>query len=632
MSFVHAMHAPDRGDAATRRALTLGALGVVFGDIGTSPLYAFKQAFTPPYGVALNEPNVLGMLSLIFWTLMVTVTIKYVIVMLRADNQGEGGVLSLSTLVDGATRSWRLWGPVAALGILGAALFFGDGILTPAISVLSAVEGVTVVAPQLERAVVPVTMAILAVLFAVQRKGTARVGRVFGPIIVVWFLTLGLLGLVHIVKMPHVLTALNPLCAVEFFTNNGWQGFIVLSAVFLVVTGGEALYADLGHFGRIPIRNAWLQLVLPALTLNYLGQGALVLQDPGAIRNPFYLLAPPWLIIPLIVLATAATIIASQAVISGVFSVTRQAMNLGYLPRLRVMHSSAASAGQIYVPAANWLTLFGTLVLVLTFQSSGALASAYGIAVSATMLLAGVLVTVLAYVRYPKRRFLLMPLLLILGGVDLTFFVSNSLRAVDHGWVPLAIAAVVCLLMYTWRDGRKSVNWEMTHRQMPLPEFLRILEERPPTRTLGTAVYLTNEASTIPPALVQHLKFHGVLHERVIILTFVRLDMPRVRQEERVQWEELAGGVYKVMARYGFMEQPNTVSALKLADRAGLPYEADTTCYVVGRTTPFVSASKGMMLWRKRLYALMARNTRVGYEYFGVPAHRLLEVGSQVHI
>lgn len=618
--------------AASHRALTLGALGVVFGDIGTSPLYAFKQAFTPPYGVAVNEANVLGTLSLIFWTLMMTVTIKYVIVMLRADNQGEGGVLSLSALVGSSARSWKLWGPVSAIGIIGAALFFGDGILTPAISVLSAVEGVTVAAPQLERLVVPVTLLILAVLFAVQRKGTERVGRVFGPIIVVWFVTLAALGLIQIVKTPHVLSALNPLSAIDFFAENGAKGFVVLSAVFLVVTGGEALYADLGHFGRIPIRNAWLQLVLPALTLNYLGQGALVLADPEAIRNPFYLLAPSWLLIPMIVLATAATIIASQAVISGVFSVTRQAMNLGYLPRLRVLHSSAAAAGQIYVPAANWLTFLGTVVLVLAFQSSGALAGAYGIAVSATMLLAGFLAIMLAYARYPARRFVLIPLLLIISAVDLTFFASNALRALDDGWVPLAVATVVSLLMYTWRDGRKNLNWETARRQMPVSEFVRILADRPPTRTLGTAVYLTNEASTIPPALVQHLKFHGVLHERVIILTFARLNIPRVAQDQRVEWEELTAGVYKVVARYGFMEQPDTVSALRQADRAGLPYEPDTTCYVVGRTTPFVTTRAGMAIWRKRLYALMARNTRVGYEYFGVPSNRLLEVGSQVQL
>jgi KUP system potassium uptake protein len=622
----------SHSERSTRRALTLGALGVVFGDIGTSPLYAFKQAFTPPYGVALTAANVMGMLSLIFWTLIITVTLKYVLVMLRADNQGEGGVLSLSSLTATATSNSRLWGPIAAIGILGAALFFGDGILTPAISVLSAVEGVTLVAPTLDGVVVPITVVILVALFAVQRNGTDRVGRVFGPVIVLWFVTLGVLGLLQIAKMPEVLTALNPLHAIAFFAGNGVHAFIVLSAVFLVVTGGEALYADLGHFGRAPIRNAWLQLVLPALTLNYLGQGALVLQDTDAMRNPFYLLAPSWLLLPLIVLATAATIIASQAVISGVFSVTRQAMNLGYLPRLRVLHSSSASAGQIYVPAANWLTFVGTVALVLGFQSSSALAGAYGIAVSATMLLAGILVTLLAWVRYPQHRFVVVPVLLVISAFDLMFFASNALRALDDGWVPLTIAIVICSMMYTWRDGRKALNWEVARHQMPLPEFLRILSERPPLRTLGTAIYLTNEASTIPPALVQHLKFHGVLHERVIILTFARLNQPRVPQEERVQWQELTEGVFKVVARYGFMEQPHTVGALRMADRAGLAYEPDTTCYVVGRTTPLVTARKGMTRWRKRLYALMARNTRVGYEYFGVPSHRLLEVGSQVQL
>jgi KUP system potassium uptake protein len=541
-------------------------------------------------------------------------------------------VLSLSSLVAGAMRDARWWDPVAAIGILGAALFFGDGLLTPAISVLSAVEGVSVAAPQFEPMVVPITVAILAGLFAVQRKGTERVGRVFAPIIVLWFVTLGALGVIQILEAPRVLTALNPLAAINFFLNNGVQGFVVLSAVFLVVTGGEALYADLGHFGRIPIRNAWLHFVLPALTLNYLGQGALVIQNPNAIGSPFYLLAPSWLLIPLIVLATAATIIASQAVISGVFSVTRQAMNLGYLPRLRVLHSSPSSAGQVYVPAANWFTFAGTLVLVLSFQSSSALAGAYGIAVSATMLLAGLLVTLLVYVRFPTRRLVLIPLMALIGVVDLIFFASNALRAVDDGWVPLSIAAVISMLMYTWRDGRRDLNWEMAHRQMPLSEFQRILDEHSPTRTLGTAVYLTNEATAIPPALVQHLRFHGVLHERVIILTFARLNAPRAVQDERVAWEEIAPGVYKLIARYGFMEQPDTVSALKLAARTGLAYEPNTTCYVVGRRTVCVSDSKGMALWRKRLYVLMARNTRVGYEYFGVPSHRLLEVGSQVKI
>src|SRR3954453_4556894 len=416
MAIAQTFHASAiKGESSRRRALTLGALGVVFGDIGTSPLYAFKQAFTPPYGVVVSEANVIGMLSLIFWTLIMTVTLKYVIVMLRADNQGEGAVLSLISLGAGTIRNSRLWEPVAAIGILGAALFFGDGILTPAISVTSAVEGLAVLAPRFEHVIVPATIVILAVLFAVQRKGTERVGQVFGPVIVVWFATLALLGILQIVQAPHVLTSLNPWCAVRFFANNGWQGFVVLSAVFLVVTGGEALYAGLGHFGRVPIRNGWLQLVLPALTLNYLGQGALVLQDPSAMRNPFYRLAPSWLLIPMIVLATAATIIASQAVISGVFSVASQALNLGYLPRLRIVHSSAAAIGQIYVPSVNWVLLVGSVLLVVGFGSSESLAGAYRIAVSATMLLAGIMILVFGYIHQREHRVATLTLLVAIS-------------------------------------------------------------------------------------------------------------------------------------------------------------------------------------------------------------------------
>jgi KUP system potassium uptake protein len=623
---------PDARGGATRthRTLTLGALGVVFGDIGTSPLYAFKQCFSPPHGVPLSEANVLGILSLIFWTLIAIVSIKYVIVMLRVDNQGEGGVLSLSALVSASTRNWKLWEPLAVVGIVGAALFFGDGILTPAISVLSAVEGITVVAPRLEHAVVPATLLILTSLFAVQRKGTERVGRVFGPIVLLWFVALAALGVLHIATTPHVLTALNPLHAVEFFAHSGLAGFLVLSAVFLVVTGAEALYADLGHFGRIPIRNAWFRLVLPALTLNYLGQGALVLAHPEAIRNPFYLLAPDWMLLPLIVLATAATIIASQAVISGLFSVARQAINLGFLPRLQVLHSSATSFGQIYVPAANWTTFAGTVLLVLAFRSSSALAGAYGIAVSATMVLAGLLVALHAYSTSPERRHWLMPALACITLMDVAYFASNVLRAFDSGWVPLLVAGTIGVLMYTWRDGRRSVYWSIARRQVPAVEFLQSLCARPPMRTLGTAVYLTDEANAIPPALVEHLRVHGVIHERVVILTFVPVNAPRISDEERVIVTEVGQDIRRVTARYGFMEQPNTVLALRSADHLGLPYEPDSTYYVVGRTTPFVTSKKGMAIWRKRLYALMARNIRLSYDYFGVPSHRLLEIGTRV--
>ena len=623
--------ASDHSPSANVQTLTLGALGVVFGDIGTSPLYAFKQCFTSDQGVALNQSNVLGILSLIVWSLVVVISLKYVIIMLRADNRGEGGVLALSTLVSGCTPKWRLWTPVSTIGILGAALFFGDGMLTPAISVLSAIEGVSVAAPTLEAWVLPVTVLILAVLFAVQRSGTAKVGAVFGPVIIVWFLTLGVLGLMHITNTPHVLSALNPEHAVEFFAANGVKGFLVLSAVFLCVTGGEALYADMGHFGRIPIRNAWFRLVMPALVLNYLGQGALVLQDPEAIRSPFYLLAPPWFLAPLILLATAATIIASQAVISGVFSVATQAMNLGYLPRLRVLQSSESAIGQVYVPAANWIVFAGTLLLVLGFQSSDALASAYGIAVSATMLLAGALVLVTPpSLRMPRT--LLLFLLVLLSIVDLAFFSSNIVRAWEGGWIPIAIAGVIFVILSTWREGRRQLNWTVGRQQIPLNEFTRHLHDSPPERAAGVAVYLTNEASTIPLSLVQQLRFHRFLHERVIILTFVRTETPRVPHETRLSCDILWTGIYRITARYGFIERPDTVAVLRAAERLGIEYEPDITFYVVGRTTPVVTNKKGLSMWRKRLYALLARNTRVGYEYYRVPSHRLLEIGAQIEI
>ena len=614
------------------RALTIAALGVVFGDIGTSPLYALRQCFTGPDGVPLTQADVLGVLSLIFWSLIVVVSIKYVLVMLRVDNRGEGGVLALSALLGNATRNWRLWQPVAAAGMLGAALFFGDGLLTPAISVLSAVEGVAVAQPDLQQFVVPLTVGILIALFAVQSKGTGAVGRVFGPIITVWFLVLGALGTVQIFHAPSVLEALNPWHAVQFFAANGWQGFVTLSAVFLAVTGGEALYADLGHFGRVPIGHAWFRLVLPALTLNYFGQGALLLRDPAAIQNPFYLMAPTWLLAPLIVLATAATIIASQAVISGVFSVASQALNLGYLPRLRIVQSSPAAIGQIYVPAVNWLLLAGTVLLVVGFGSSEALAGAYGIAVSATMLLAGIMIVVFGYIRQREHRVAMLSLLVAICLVDLAFFCANSLRVFEGGWIPLAIGLGAYTLMATWREGRRLLNWNVAREQLSTADFLKVLEREPPHRVAGTAVYLTSEASAIPRSLMQQVRLQGSLHERSIILTFVRTEVPRLTRDERVAVETVAPGIYRVTARYGFMEQPDAVAALRLADEQDLTFEPASTVYVVGRNTPIVTGRKTMAMWRKRLFAVMVRNSQVAYRYFGVPTHRLLEVGGQTEL
>ena len=614
------------------RALTVAALGVVFGDIGTSPLYALRQCFTSPGGVTLTHANILGVLSLIFWSLLVVISIKYVVLTLRVDNRGEGGVLALSALLGNATRNWRFWQPVAVAGMLGAALFFGDGVLTPAISVLSAVEGVAVASPGLQQFVVPLTVAILIALFAVQRKGTGAVGRVFGPIIIAWFVALGVLGLVHIVQVPAVLAALDPLHALRFLTTNRWPAFVTLSAVFLAVTGGEALYADIGHFGRVPISRAWFRLVLPTLTLNYFGQGALLLRDAAAIQNPFYLLAPAWLLVPLIVLATAATIIASQAVISGVFSVASQALNLGYLPRLRILQSSATAIGQIYVPSVNWTLMLGTALLVIGFGSSEALAGAYGIAVSATMSLAGIMMVALTFLQQRRHRIALLTLLVAISIVDLAFFCSNALRVTEGGWIPIVTALGVYTLMATWREGRRLLNWTVAREQTSTADFIKGLERDPPNRVPGTAVYLTGEASIIPRPLIQQVRLQRSLHERSIVLTFVRAEVPRLTPEERVAVATLAPGIFRVVARYGFMEQPDAVAALRLADEQGLKFDPGSTMYVVGRNTPIVTGKRTMAMWRKRLFALMARNSQVAYRYFGVPTHRLLEVGGQTEL
>ena len=614
------------------RALTIAALGVVFGDIGTSPLYALRQCFTAQNAVPLTVANVFGVLSLIFWSLIIVISLKYVVLMLRVDNRGEGGVLALSTLLGNASRNWRLWQPIASAGLLGAALFFGDGILTPAVSVLSAVEGLTVVEPQMQRFVVPLTLLILAALFAVQKRGTGVVGRVFGPIILVWFITLGVLGVIHIVQVPSVAYALNPIYAVRFFVQNGWLGFVTLSAVFLAVTGGEALYADLGHFGRVPIRNAWFRLVLPALMLNYLGQGALLVSHPNAIQNPFYLLAPSWLLVPLILLATAATIIASQAVISGIFSVASQALNLGYLPRIRILQSSASAIGQIYVPAANWLLLAGTVLLVIGFGSSAALAGAYGIAVSATMALAGIMLVVRCYIQQRKYRIATLTLLGAITVIDLAFFCSNSLRLFEGGWIPILSAAIAYAIMTTWREGRRLLDWAIATGQPPARDFLKALESDPPHRVPGTAVYLTSEASAIPRPLTQQVQFQRTLHERVVILTFVRAEVPRLDMEERIDLQTLAPGIYRLFARYGFMEQANALAALRLAEEKGLTFEPADTIYIVGRNSPIVTRKKDMSMWRKRLFSLMARNSEPAYQYFGIPTHRLMEFGTRTEL
>lgn len=622
--------ADTRSDA--QRKLLVVALGVVFGDIGTSPLYAFRECLNPEHGIAVSEGNILGLLSLIVWSLVLIISIKYVAIVLRADNRGEGGVLALSTLLSSASSNWRLWAPVSAVGVFGAALFFGDGFITPAISVLSAMEGLAVATPQLEHFILPGALIILTALFLVQRRGTGAMGRMFGPVTLAWFVTLALLGIRWVITKPDVVFAINPLYAVRFFIDNGAAAFVTLASVFLAVTGGEALYADMGHFGRAPIRRGWFLIVLPALVLNYFGQGALLLENPRAIVNPFYLMAPSWLLPPLIVLATAATVIASQAVISGVFSITRQALNLGYLPRLRVLHSSEQEIGQVYVPTLNWMLFAGTMTLIIVFQSSSALAGAYGIAISSTMLIDSILVILLLRVRREPQRRLVMAALGFIVAVEAAFFLSNLLKFDDGGWLPIAVAILAYVLMTTWQEGRRTLNWLVAKEQMPVRDFLALIEREPPHRVAGTAVYLASEAGGMPRALLNNLKFNRVLHQRNVLLTFVRPEVPFVQPENRVEIQSLGPGLCRVIARYGFMESPNVIAALRAAEEAGVPYEPEQTVYVVGRENPVFATGSGMPLWRKRLFAFMGRNSQLAAIHFGVPSHRLLEVSSQVRL
>ncbi|HEY6641547.1 potassium transporter Kup [Povalibacter sp.] len=632
MSSRSAPDSPATDRPVAQNKLVLTALGVVFGDISTSPLYALRECFSPDHGIAVDKTNVLGLLSLILWSLILVISVKYVTIVLRADNRGEGGVLALSTLLSNASRDWRVWGPVSAVGLFGAALFFGDGFITPAISVLSAMEGLTVATPRLEHFVVPGAMAILMLLFLVQKRGTGAMGRMFGPVTLVWLITLALLGIRWIVTAPGVLEAINPWHAVLFFAHNGVAGFLVLASVFLAITGGEALYADMGHFGRAPIRRGWFWIVLPALTLNYFGQGALLLAHPEAISNPFYNMAPGWLLPPLIVLATAATVIASQAVISGVFSVTRQALNLGYLPRLSIEHSSEHEIGQVYVPVVNWVLFIGTITLVLVYQSSSALAGAYGIAISSTMLIDGILVIMLLRVRKEPHQNFYIGVLSFIVAIEFAFFVANTFKLDDGGWLPVVAAVIVYVLMSTWQEGRRTLNWLIAREQMPVHDFMALIEKDPPHIVDGTAVYLASEAGGMPRALLNNLRFNRVMHQRNILLTFVRPEIPYVAPEERIEVLTLSPTLCRVIARYGFMETPNVVATLRAAEEKGIAYEPDHTVYVVGRENPVFATGSGMPLWRKRIFAYMGRNSQLAAIHFGVPSHRLLEVSSQVRM
>jgi KUP system potassium uptake protein len=614
-------------------ALTIAAIGIVFGDIGTSPLYAMKQAFGSTYGLAATPDNVLGVLSLMFWSLIVVVTLKYVVFMLRADNRGEGGIMALLALVLRATsRGSRLRWLLMSLGLFGAALFYGDAIITPAISMLSAIEGLEVATPALQPVVVPVTIALLVALFLFQHKGTARVGALFGPITGLWFAVLALLGVVNIAQQASVLSALNPEHGVAFFARNGWAGFFVLGAVVLVITGTEALYTDMGHFGKTPIRLAWSVYVLPALALNYFGQGALILHDPSALAHPFYHMAPEWALYPLVGLATAATIVASQAVISGAYSLTRQAIQLGYCPRLEVFHTSESEIGQVYMPWINWALLAAVIALVLGFGSSSNLAGAYGIAVTGTMAIDTLLAFFLITRLWGWPRWIAVPLLVFFLTIDLSFFAANAIKIVHGGWFPILVAAVLFVLLSTWRRGRVLLMRRLAPGAIAVEPFIESISLHPPARVPGTAVFLTAATEGVPHALLHNLNHNKVLHERIVLLTVHTRDEPHVPDEERIEVRELGESFYRVIVYYGFKDEPDIPRALALSRAHGLEFSMMETSFFLSRQTLIPTGGEGMAVWREKLFAVMSRNASSATGFFNIPANRVVELGTRIEI
>ncbi|EML1063958.1 potassium transporter Kup [Acinetobacter nosocomialis] len=614
-------------------AMTLGALGVVFGDIGTSPLYAFTQCFHTSHNVPINEANVLGILSLIFWALMIVVSLKFSMLIMRADNHGEGGILALLAL----NMHNKQIGPkvrfgLITIGLFGASLFFGDGIITPAISVLSAVEGLSVATPIFTPYVIPITIVILIGLFMIQKKGTGSVGRFFGPIMLLWFFSIGFIGLSHIIKNPFILNMLNPYWALPFIENNPVTAFVVMGAVVLTITGGEALYADMGHFGRKPIQLAWFLVALPCLVLNYAGQGALILQNPQAIDNTFFMMVPKIALYPMIALATAATVIASQAVISGVFSMARQAIQLGYLPRFAIDHTSESEIGQIYIPALNWMLLGMIISLVLMFQSSANLGSAYGIAVTLTMFCDTILVAFIMYHlwKWPSWVMLLVAIPLLIP--DLLFIASTSLKIVDGGWFPLMMGAITFIIMATWRRGRELLLNKLQNDTMPLDLFIKSLESSA-YMVSGTAVFMTSSPKVVPHALLHNLKHNKILHERNILITINTRDIPYVDESERIDVEVLDKHFLRVIAYYGFKEQPNVPQALEQAlTKLNQPYNIMDTSFFVSRERVIHNVGDGIVSWREKLFISMQLNTSPASDFFQIPANRVVEMGSQVEI
>jgi KUP system potassium uptake protein len=606
----------------------------VYGDIGTSPLYALRECFTGRHGLPPTPDNVIGVLSLIFWSLIIVVTLKYLALIMRADNRGEGGILALTALF-GSIRDIKLGGrrPLFIIfGLFGAALLYGDGMITPAVSVLSAVEGLNVATPVFAPYVVWISIAVLVALFLFQRTGTGWVGSMFGPVMIVWFAVIALLGLVELTREPHILRAVNPLHAARFFADNGWRGFVVLGSVFLCVTGGEALYADMGHFGRRPIRFAWYGIVFPALLLNYFGQGALLLGEPAAAENPFFHLAPGWATLPLVLLATMAAVIASQAIITGAFSLTAQAVQLGYAPRLTIRHTSAKTMGQIYVPAINWMLLAACVGLVLGFRTSSNLAGAYGVAVTGTM----TITTFLAHRVMTRIWKWPAPLALLVAGlflsVDLSFLGANLLKIPNGGWFPLLIGAAGYLLLSTWQRGRQVLQQRLSEIAVPLPLLLGDIAAEPPVRVAGTAIFMTAQPEGVPYTLLHNLRHNHVLHERVIFLTIRSLEIPRVAEDERVTVEPITDGFYRVTGLYGFMEEPDVLQVIERCRAMGLNILVDATTFFIGRETLLATDRPGMPIWREKLFAVMSRNTPRITTSFNVPAEQVIEIGAQIEL
>jgi KUP system potassium uptake protein len=611
-------------------ALAIGAIGVVFGDIGTSPLYALKEIFNGHHPIPLTPENILGLLSMVFWAIMVLVSIKYVAIIMRADNRGEGGSLALLALITSRQNpAWLSWF-LTMLGIFAAALFYGDSMITPAISVLSAVEGLEIIAPTLKDFVIPVTVIVLTGLFMIQKRGTGLVGMFFGPVMIVWFTVLAGLGINQIFKHPEVLVALNPYYALQFIYEYPKLAFFALSAVVLAVTGGEALYTDMGHFGRSPIRLAWFGFVMPALVLNYFGQGALLLHNPQAIRNPFYMLAPEWALIPMIALSTIATVIASQAVISGAFSVARQAVQMGLLPRMGIIHTSGKEEGQIYVPFTNWTLYIAVVALVIGFKSSSNLAAAYGIAVTGTMLIDTILI---AFVMRLLWRWHWIFVVLVAGSllvIDVAFFAANAIKIPDGGWFPLVVGVVSFTVLTTWRRGRKLVNEETASGSMPIESFIEFTNDV--HRVSGTAVFMTSSPDGVPSALLHNLKHNQILHERVVLMTIKTADKPFVKVSKQVETQDLGKNFSRVIVTYGFMQNPDVPRALKLCEAHGMTFDMMSTTFYLARETVVRTTKSSFTPWRAHVFRLMSKNATSATDFFKLPANRVVELGTQIAI